>query len=839
MSAFEGARADIIWQANTGQAIAELGEVGATYARTTGAMSDEALRMAAAQEKLTRTIARSGPESTSAKNATIAYRRELAALAREENVVAATAARTSREQVSASRKRLSSEERSAGRFARGGAAGLLSGVGGRALAFGSTAFIGGVGLEYGLRAVTKAAEDHQVAEGQLEAAVTATGLSFGKERDEIEKTLSAQQRLGFTYDESVKAFNLALRATGSVAGANRVLSTSADVARGSGRGLLQSTLLVTRAYNGQIGGLRRVGISLKEGSKGYDAVAQAQAKFAGAAESYANSAAGAQARLSIALHETEVTIGQALLPTVTRLSSELANWLNKSKNQEKIQRDVNEALHVGGVLVHDAVVAFHLLQAILSPVNKLLGGTAHEVVLVGSAFLAWKTSVGIAGIVNAVGRGLARIGPLAARGAAEVVTAGAAAAVGEEAIGVAAAAAATEVSAVGAAAAAATAETGGLTAALLGLGAPEVLAALAGIGIAFALYKGLTAANPTVVGKSPSDATTPGGANIVEASGKYYIQGAGGGRLTPYHGPLPPGVKPRKITSAAAPIVRGVDAPSRFAPLPASATPQPDLGRQERIQLHLSTAQTALARGDKGAQEQVLKSLREEIDFDRDYEKKQQSLIARGIGDRKAHIAILERLQSDEQSALGQVQSIEDQNASKAKDAADKEKAAADKRKAARDKLHREREKELRDQLALREKNLRNNVARAALTKNTLDDDSKALANLIAFDKAQEHNQNLTKTERASYVAKELAAKKQLAELGKKQDTSESRDQIREFLSEFENVVSQFAPNYQQPGAAKTAPTVNVSQHFPHPPTDDGHREATYAAIAARSAFYG
>src|SRR4051812_10004847 len=56
-------------------------------------MSDQALRLAAAQDRLTASIARSGPESRAAKVATLAYRQELAALTAEANTASAAVAR--------------------------------------------------------------------------------------------------------------------------------------------------------------------------------------------------------------------------------------------------------------------------------------------------------------------------------------------------------------------------------------------------------------------------------------------------------------------------------------------------------------------------------------------------------------------------------------------------------------------------------------------------------------------------------------------------------------------------------------------------------------------------
>ena len=210
-----------------------------------------------------------------------------------------------------------------------------------AAVFASGALIGGYGLAYGLKEVTKAATDHVALEAQLQNAVKNSGLSYAQYATEIQAAIRAQESLGFAEDVSTRSFTLALRATGSVSGANRLLATSANVARGANKDLYSSTLVLVRAYDGATTGLKRLGIQVEKGSKGFDVINQVQKKYAGAAVGYSNTAAGAQARLTVAIHQTEIAIGTALLPTVTRLSTKLSKWLDNTKHQAEIQKTVN------------------------------------------------------------------------------------------------------------------------------------------------------------------------------------------------------------------------------------------------------------------------------------------------------------------------------------------------------------------------------------------------------------------------------------------------------------------------------------------------------------------
>src|SRR5690348_2880764 len=95
------ARGDVVFQTNLGQFRGDMAEIEAVYGRTTGAMSDEALRLAVAQEKLNRAIVQSGPESYAAGRATLAYRTEVNALAEAQDRAAIATQRAAQRQLAA------------------------------------------------------------------------------------------------------------------------------------------------------------------------------------------------------------------------------------------------------------------------------------------------------------------------------------------------------------------------------------------------------------------------------------------------------------------------------------------------------------------------------------------------------------------------------------------------------------------------------------------------------------------------------------------------------------------------------------------------------------------
>lgn len=356
---------DVRFAVNTGQFRADMSTIGREYARTTGAMSSEALRAAVAQEKLDRAIKRSGPSSLAAKNATLAYRREMESLSSQTVRLGSNVRRT---------------DHDLERFGRGALAGsgILRGFG-RAASFASTSFLGGAGLLYAIKEATKAAQDHAVREGQLRTAVTAAGISYVAYRRQINEAIDAQERLGFSEEDSVKAFTKLIVATQDVAKATHYQGLAADIARKFNVDLAVAANAVARAVGGQTGALRRIDPAIKAGISSAQALKQAEHDLAGSAEDYGKRAAGAHDRATVAIHHEEVLIGQGLIPIRRRLDDEIATYLGKAENQKKIQEDVNQAIKAGTQIVHGLVDAERLIAPPIRIAIRALGGLEHAV----------------------------------------------------------------------------------------------------------------------------------------------------------------------------------------------------------------------------------------------------------------------------------------------------------------------------------------------------------------------------------------------------------------------------------------------------------------------------
>lgn len=492
MSEHEAFRADIVWEANLGKLRADLGEAGAIYAQTTAGMSEDALALAVKQDRLNRAIRSSGPESTAAKAATLSYRQELerlaavqtnaartvkdsaraevtaavekqrtlATLAGEYRSVAAAAVKGSEEQVAATRLAIRAEEqlaaaarvsgasvvaaRSRGakaaeeeanavRFGRGLAVG--GGTAGRALAFGSNAFIGGLGTALLVKEFLGAAKNEELALALVRNALKDTGQSETEYGHTIEETTNKlESSSAFTKHELLGSLALLIRRTGDVRQSLDLMGTATDLARGRGIDLSLATGIIIRALNGQVGSLKRAGIEAvkvttaqdnlrasgekasaaqEKQAKALDAIATQEGiiaavrqKYGQAAAAFLDTEAGKQALLNARMHDSEAIIGRALAPAYDHLLDRAAKYLDHLNKTGQLEREVNKLLHEGGTAAHELGDAFHFVDDILGPVVHALGGVEQT----AKILLTFKLAMVIRGWAGSFDVLLARAG---------------------------------------------------------------------------------------------------------------------------------------------------------------------------------------------------------------------------------------------------------------------------------------------------------------------------------------------------------------------------------------------------------------------------------------------
>lgn len=175
----------------------------------------------------------------------------------------------------------------------------------------------------------KAAMEEQQALAGLQVAVNNTGQSFAAATPFIEKTAKALIDLGFADDDTYNALRKLTTATGDVKVGLKSMGAAADLARYYNMGLSEAADLLAKASTGQAKGLRDIGIAMgvtiKKGADYADILQMIEDRVGGAAEAFAQTAAGKMAIFGAQVDELKEAIGYQLLPAFIKL----VDWINK------------------------------------------------------------------------------------------------------------------------------------------------------------------------------------------------------------------------------------------------------------------------------------------------------------------------------------------------------------------------------------------------------------------------------------------------------------------------------------------------------------------------------
>ena len=286
---------------------------------------------------------------------------------------------------------------------------------GRSLAFATGGFVAFAGAADFLKASIDAARTTEVAQKSLAAQLKASGESWTTSKTKIDQAGLSLAKFGFTAEDSLQALTVLDRATGNVTKSIGIQGIAANIARARNISLSAAALILGKAYDGQTTSLKRLGVELPKGVKGMDAIWIAGQKFAGQAKANTTVAE----RFSATLHDTEVIVGTALLPTLDKLLTSLGNWLTKMNESGKLQRDVNSAVKTGTALFQALVPWVDAAKSAFKYLGDAVGGTKNEVELLVGAFVAFKSAKVATSIASAIS-GVRQIGTTAEASTGEV-----------------------------------------------------------------------------------------------------------------------------------------------------------------------------------------------------------------------------------------------------------------------------------------------------------------------------------------------------------------------------------------------------------------------------------
>jgi hypothetical protein len=135
---------------------------------------------------------------------------------------------------------------------------------------------------------------------------------------------------GITDDQLRPSLDRLIRSTKDATKAQELQSLALDIAAGTGKDLKTVSEALGKAYDGNLGALKKLGVGIDDSiikSKNFDAAAAALSKtFEGQASKQAETFQGKMARLTVAFDEAKETVGSYVLDALTPLVS---NFVDK------------------------------------------------------------------------------------------------------------------------------------------------------------------------------------------------------------------------------------------------------------------------------------------------------------------------------------------------------------------------------------------------------------------------------------------------------------------------------------------------------------------------------
>jgi hypothetical protein len=237
-------------------------------------------------------------------------------------------------------------------------------------------------------AVKAFAEDDAAAQKLATTLGNVTGAT-DKEVSAVEDFISKTSIAAAVADDQLRpALDSLVRGTGDVTKAQDLLSLALDVSAGTGKDLGAVSDALSKAFNGNLGPLRKLDPALadliKSGAS-TDEVFQAMSEtFSGQADTAANTTQGKMKNLGIQMGELKESIGQAVVPLANKLLPKLlefAAWASKNKR-------------------------------LIVTIGAVIGGLAVAVVAVNAAMTAWTATTKAFAAVQAVFNAVMALNPI-------------------------------------------------------------------------------------------------------------------------------------------------------------------------------------------------------------------------------------------------------------------------------------------------------------------------------------------------------------------------------------------------------------------------------------------
>jgi hypothetical protein len=279
-------------------------------------------------------------------------------------------------------------------------------------AFGLTSTLSIGAATAALTAYTKKAVTAAIADQKAQAGLTQTLKNLGQAyaTDEVTRYIDALQRATGTSEDLLRpAFERLVRATGDITEAQKLLNLTLDLSAATGKTVSQTSFTLTRAYNGQLTSLKKLGINLSEAeikSKDFMAVqSKLETMFSGTAAVAASTYAGQLNILKVSADEAADVIGIALIESISSLSGQNGIKDLAGQMESLAQSTANVITNLGKIAKFGkeiAPIAATLGAVALAFVSIATGGAALGVAAALTRILTSAKFLGALGLIGGI-----------------------------------------------------------------------------------------------------------------------------------------------------------------------------------------------------------------------------------------------------------------------------------------------------------------------------------------------------------------------------------------------------------------------------------------------------
>jgi len=281
----------------------------------------------------------------------------------------------------------------------GGAVGLTAGFG---AALGMAAIQAGqFAFQLGAEGVKAALEDEK---SLSMLNTTLSNMGFAAASTEVDNFIgSLQSTVGVSEDELRPAMAALVRTTGDVQKSQELLRLALDISAGSGKNVGTVVAALQKAYDGNLGSLKRLGLGIDENilkSGDMDAITKALAgTFAGQASTAANTLEGKMKRLGLAGDEVKEAFGRGFLTGLENASGGMEGLQNTLEDLTGAAETLGR--FIGGQVVAaiaHAKVQFYAFGTVVGVLDKAWIALLDSLNLISDAEAAARTAAADANI---------------------------------------------------------------------------------------------------------------------------------------------------------------------------------------------------------------------------------------------------------------------------------------------------------------------------------------------------------------------------------------------------------------------------------------------------------